>query len=268
MPIQLIDGSVFLHIPKTGGDWVASILKKEKLVTTSAYHRHFHAGEKHADFERSLYVGRHGTGRELLQTCGKKFLHKLRCGNTLEISKSVFRFCFVRHPLKWWESWWRFKKSRNWNPNGVPNDPTDWHVCTPLNGLGNDDFNSYMHNILLHRPGYVSELYGRFVWPGIAYIGQTENLCENLIEILQIRRLSFRKESIRKTDRANVSPSPAKTIEWDPHIKRKVILAEMPALIRYGYLTEEDCDTYNIPSSIRQTNLHLGHQTLNKEKMS
>ena len=40
MAIELVDGSIFLHIPKTGGNWVTQVLSESKLIKRQVGHKH------------------------------------------------------------------------------------------------------------------------------------------------------------------------------------------------------------------------------------
>ena len=47
MALRLIDNSVFIHIPKTGGTWVSKVLEDQNLVKN-------HKGSKHTTFDLLL----------------------------------------------------------------------------------------------------------------------------------------------------------------------------------------------------------------------
>lgn len=57
MAVILKDGSVFLHIPKTGGTWVTSVLRELGLARCSIGHRH-------ANWPHILAPGFQGVGRK------------------------------------------------------------------------------------------------------------------------------------------------------------------------------------------------------------
>lgn len=260
MAIKLIDNSIFLHIPKTGGDWVAHTLSLLDLATEENLAIHF-KGAKHDNWERSLYDGRYGTGRELVAYAIQMLFSKIKGIDTIKQQQDIFRFCFVRHPLKWWESWWKHKEfTKKWNPNGTANDPDHWSPLTQLNGLGMGDFNEFMHNVLTHRPGFATELFLSYARPGIGFVGRTETLRQDLTAVLKLRKLQFDNSIIENNDKINVSPVPVDKIDWDPDIKRQTMLAELPALMLFGYLTEADCDEYNIPRSCLKCNIIHGAQ--------
>ena len=65
---------------------------------------------------------------------------------------------------------------------GDAHDPYRWHPNAMLNGLGSSDFNTFVSNVNRKRPGFVTEMYGWYVRPGVHFVGRQENLAEDLIE--------------------------------------------------------------------------------------
>ncbi|MEM9017777.1 MAG: hypothetical protein AAGC68_12250, partial [Verrucomicrobiota bacterium] len=91
MALILKNGAVFLHIPKTGGTWVSKVLREEGLVACSMGHRH-------ANWLHLLAPGNQGLGRNL------EYAYKRV--RFLRPRPRPFLFCFVRHPLDWYESFY------------------------------------------------------------------------------------------------------------------------------------------------------------------
>ena len=141
MTIRLIDGSEFLHLPKTGGNWVTRVLEQNHLVERYIQH-------KHASYDLNLFGDRMGSGRQLVHLCSRlaagKFKRILGIPYDEPDAASCFRFCFVRHPLSWYESWWKYMKSRGWNDWGRKNSARYWDPNSLLNGLGSDNFNTFV----------------------------------------------------------------------------------------------------------------------------
>jgi hypothetical protein len=237
MSVRLIDGSEFLHIPKTGGSWVTEVLEACNLVDR-------HVGHMHANSDMNLVGDRVGKSFQLLKVVGQLSARKVR--KTLRLSfydpdeRGAYSFCFVRHPLSWYESWWKYMTGRGWNDWGKQNSLRDWHPNLALNGLGDSDFNAFVHNVVQARPGYVSELFFAFAKPGISFVGRTENLVDDLLYVLQSRAFNFDAEALSNRSRVNVSPSAKAAIEWDPDLRRTVMQLELPALAHFGYLGAED----------------------------
>jgi hypothetical protein len=226
MGVFLKCGAVFLHIPKTGGCWIEEALK----VTGQTHRGMFH---RHADMTRVM----HHTKFEKFRLRG--WIRDRRAGIPKQpMLGGTFRFSFVRHPLKWYESWWRFMESRNWNRWGTQGFASGWHPNSVLNGLGSHDFNEFIRNVVRTRPGYVTELYSRYTDERIDFVGKQESLVDDFISVLRQLNVSFDEEQIRQLAPVNVSRTPRERLEWDPQLRELVTKLEYPALVRYGYVKD------------------------------
>lgn len=247
MAIRLIDGSEFLHIPKTGGSWITRVLEENHLVAQKVRH-------KHVNYDLNLFGDRMGNGRQLMGFCSRLVANKIirTLGLSLEGPDAVpcFRFCFVRHPLSWYESWWRYMKARGWNDWGQQNSARYWDPNSMLNGLGSDDFNAFVENVIHVRPGYVSELFYSYTKPGISFIGKTENLREDTFFVLNKLGFSISSVSLNQLEKVNASKTPAEEVVWDEELRRVVMQLELPALIHFGYLNVEERMEFGIPETI------------------
>lgn len=216
MALVLKGGAVFLHIPKTGGNWVTVVLRECGLIAgTLCDHLH-----KHADL-RQVLADYHSAG--LLPSLRRR--------------PNPFLFCFVRHPLTWYESWFKYASSPKvrWRTFGDRRDVANWHPNALLNGLRAPDFNQFVRNVIERRPGYVTELYGWYTEPPVDFIGRQECLREDLIRVLQQLELDFDEQFIRNYRRFGVSPSPRTRITWDANLRDEVLRLEYAGLVRYGY---------------------------------
>lgn len=81
----VLDKAIFLHIPKTGGEWVRQVLWDAGLETE----RLDPGKQKHVDL---VWFRQHSQ------------------------YDRPFRFAFVRHPLSWYRSFWAFQELRKWRP--------------------------------------------------------------------------------------------------------------------------------------------------------
>jgi len=256
MAVRLVDGSEFLHIPKTGGTWVEHVLSSIGLVDR-------HIGHKHSDFDRNLYANRLGATRALATTVLELGVSRVMKGlkpDWYDEARGNIprkRFCFVRHPLAWYESWWRYMRGRGWNTWGEVNSANKWHPSAILNGLGSDDFNEFVANVLRVRPGYVSELYYSFVKPGVQFIGRTESLASDLVVILEKLGLSFDRQAVLAAPKVNESAPVKQAVEWDETLRELVIKTELPALAHFGYLSDEERKRYSVDQRFMPTNPHL-----------
>ena len=222
MALLLKDGSIFLHVPKTGGTWVSSVLHQCGLVRASLGHKH-----SDMDWLHSAIDNRRCRMRGLMD------LARIRRA----LKPGPFMFCFVRHPLDWFESWFKYmvQPSRAWCDWGDEKSLFGWHPNAVLNGCGSDDFNQFIRNVIAKRPGYATELFSGFARPQIGAVGRQESLREDLVRVLKRLELDFDEDFVRGFDPVHVSPEPARDIEWDPELRREMLVLESVALRRFGY---------------------------------
>jgi hypothetical protein len=148
-----------------------------------------------------------------------------------------FVFCFVRHPLSWYESWFKYMSQpalewRSWGGN----KRSSWHPNAPLDGLGSPNFNQFVTNVCDRCPGYVSEMYDSYTQSPTSFVGRTERLREDLLDALSRAGLDQAAESVlAEKPPARVSPKPTETLDWDPAVRARVLELERPSLEKYGF---------------------------------
>lgn len=220
MASVLKNGSVFLHIPKTGGKWVSQVLHDLGLVAWETPH-------KHADLDHFAD----------LPTRSTSMLGRLVRTVRYRVPVNPLVFCFVRNPISWYESWFSYmsQPALAWRDYGADGDPHHWHPNSPLNGLGDADFNTFVRRVLQRRPGYVTELYGLYTRAPRLFVGRQESLADDLIRLLRQMDVKFDEQAIRSRGRVGASRQSDEHPRWDPGLLREVALAEHGGLVRYGY---------------------------------
>lgn len=78
MPGMLLPRSRFLHVPKTGGNWVSHVLRD--------------------------------------QFPGLRRMPKIHTTRRSAPNQDAFTFAFVRHPLTWYQSYFSYKQGKGWDP--------------------------------------------------------------------------------------------------------------------------------------------------------
>jgi hypothetical protein len=233
MALVLKSGAVFLHIPKTGGNWVTKVLQECNLIDSSV-------GPKHADINRLFLpwsggmagaAGVVGHEKTLIRYLLRKKLGPLRNGKP-------FLFCFVRNPFSWLESYFKYmsQPTQHWLHWGNEYDPNKWHPTSMLNGTGDLDFNQYLQNIIKVRPGYVTEMFGWYTTPEMDFIGKQENLKADLVNVLKKLNLSFSEDFIMNYPMVGTSLMPENKLVWDDKLRKEIYKLEYAGFVRYGYL--------------------------------
>jgi hypothetical protein len=225
MTCLLTNGSVFFHIPKTGGTWVYNILKKNGLV--KARLGHVHADFFHAYWNHALHSPSKVLRIALTNVFGTASING-------RMPENPHSFCFVREPLSWYESYWKFMQGLGWPVWGNESDPRDWHPCACLNGLGSDDFSLFLKGVVEKRPGFATELFGWYTKSKNTLVGRQEHLANDFLNILGQLGLSPGGD-FKNNRKENVSKKPEKEIKWDPHLARDIVHLESAGYRRYQY---------------------------------
>lgn len=239
MALLLHSGAIFLHVPKTGGSFITSVLNDLGLVRRTL-------GHIHAD--RSRVPSRAGqySPVELLAENVKSRLPVVVKQRGKSIHRSIgqsqtaqgparrpFTFCFVRDPLCWYESFWSYMTRRAGPDWSREPDLLGWHPCAPLAHLGHGDFAGFMEAVVRDEPGFVTQLYGRYVMDGIDFVGRQESLTDDLVSLLERLDVPHNGDAIRSRDAVNTSRTDR--IEWPSDLRAEVERLEYSARVRFGY---------------------------------
>lgn len=232
MAIILKNGAIFLHIPKTGGNWVTKILEELDLIKKKVSYKHAGVDQffaQHIAFAQYTAFSPYDSGL-------KAFL-KQTARRILKPKDKLYMFCFVRNPLSWYESWFKYMEqpSRQWRLWGDEYDIYDWHPNSVLNDLGQNSFGQFVRNVNAKRPGYVTELYGWYTKPQIDFIGKQESLADDFIKVLKIMNIKFDEDFVRNYGEVGASPTPEREVTWPDDLKLETALFEYAGMVRYGY---------------------------------
>lgn len=170
----LLPKSVFIHVPKTGGQWVIAALENSGVPVRLLGVVHSSADE--------LVVEPEGAGR-------------------------AFSFAFVRHPLSWYQSMWAHQTDDAWESI----DAAEWFTPRWLGfwaeftaHCASFDFNEFVRKCVNHYPGgLVSTLYRSYT-EGCTFVGRQERLADDLVQALECAGESFDPLKLLATPTRNV----------------------------------------------------------------
>lgn len=192
------DNFVFLHIPKTGGMWVSSVLRRS--ATT------FMLGHQHSHFPQLLDIKDEQWYNDRLI------------------------FTMIRHPITWYQSVWSFRMKSGWKMNH-PLDANcasnDFHTF-----VGNvlkykpDGWVTWLY-----------EQYINFVPGGIGYIAKIENGSKDLKTALSMANVKYDSSIIDNPHRVNDSDLDGKPSKyWAKYTSElfdRVMAVESKVISRY-----------------------------------
>jgi len=202
MPCLILPKSRFLHIPKTGGKWVQQALQAGGM-----------------EFEKWPVA---------------------HCGLAEAPEPDLFTFAFVRNPLTWLQSIWRYRMARDWPRGGQA-----FRIAAPgkdIEPLFSDSFAEFVKNFLDECPGYCSWLFERFVGTRgapIDYIGKQETLAADLVGALEAAGEEFNRDRLIMFPPYHMTDK-TWNADYTPELAAAVIMAEREAIGRFGY--GEDCE--------------------------
>lgn len=166
------DKTVFYHIPKTGGIWV----------------------------KKALWRGgvNYGRCKEIHSTHWLRREHSVPELVAKEHKDGMFSFCFVRHPVEWYISFWCYRlRSKILDLRS----PADWHW--------QNVFEEFVIDMLrAHPTGFITNLYQCYIGRNadqIDFIGRQEYLADDLVKALTIAGEKFDEQELRKAPWMNVA---------------------------------------------------------------
>lgn len=236
MALLLKDGSIFLHIPKTGGSWISKVLEEQYIVKRKI--SHIHSDLDHLmDYVQpasSILEILTGQIKPYLKVGVKRVINKHAISKVGIEGRFPFVFCFVRHPYTWYESYWSYMTDEGWPLLGDTKSVRKWHPCSELNDLRHLRFSEFISAIIDLRPGFLSNLYARYIDSRIAFVGKQENLIEDVLRVIHFLGMEVDANKIRRYGKVNAS-SGKSLYEWPRFGKKEIYRLEFPVFRKYNY---------------------------------
>lgn len=196
MPAIRTERLLFLHVPKTGGSYVAGALQATLGIPA-------------IDFSDS------GDPRERRGHAGLRSFP----------DSDLFTLAFVRHPLSWYRSFWSYRMRRGWRMD----HPLD-------RAARSEDFNEFAAGVTQRLPGYLSLLFGEFIGPReqpIDFIGRYERLTDDLCEALRLGGEPFDEDALRAYRPVNTTDYARHPVHYEPDVAWRLALAEHETIERF-----------------------------------
>ena len=162
--------ALFLHVPKTGGLFIQNFVKGKQVG-----YRHSHIN----------LIG------------------------TVAYDSSIFKFCFIRPPDQWYQSYWQM------NMKMKPEAPWSFHEPHLLfhpnweidPECGSDDLNTFVRNCA-GLNGYLVKMYKQYIESNgakVDFVGRTETLRKDLSTVLDHIGVKHNKARLKKMPKLNQS---------------------------------------------------------------
>ena len=177
---------LFIHVPKTGGTWVKKAMESGGVSVSV---------EGPAVHPRIWELDRRGR----------------------------YTFAFVRDPLSWWGSEWKFRRFHGYRE--YRDHPYDRWL-----DLG---FDRFLEKVVDECPGYLSRVYEHHLGPiddSIDFVGHYESLGDDLVKALRLAGEEFDEKSVRAVPVTNESGCPVWVV---PKLLKALQEAEQPAYERF-----------------------------------
>lgn len=204
----LLKNSVFIHTPKTAGQWVAAALDHAGLIVDTI-------GPVHASPDEIV--------------------------STPAVNEREFTFTFVRHPASWYQSMWSHQMDEGWDAIDDPEWFTPrwvefWAEFTKT--CRSNSFDQFVRNCIDHYPsGLVSGLYETYT-SECDFVGRQEYLSTDLQIALDKAGERYNPARLLSTQPRNVrgqKPRRKSATGYTRDLIELVYKTEVNTIERYGY---------------------------------
>ena len=213
-------GLLLLHVPRTGGTWLGEAVTR--IDPTAEL------------WERRAYPW--------LPKAHPVFGHF----NQEERSRVKLVAAFVRHPIRYYESVWRYMRHFDGRDRKRMYTRWPWHPMALAAEVYDDDFNVWAQRMLLQGRDWVTRMFELYVGPGggevTSFIGRAETLVEDTAALLKLCKRPCDLEVLRAVGQVNTMPT--YKIEWKPWLRDLVLDEEDRTIARFYSKATEDRRLY------------------------
>ncbi|MBU0459048.1 sulfotransferase family protein [Patescibacteria group bacterium] len=228
-----LPNSVFFHIPRTGGTWVRHAIKNAEI---KSYEVNCFFCKKSSEYNNTSY-----------------FHNNFDTVNT-SVLEGKFRFAFVRHPLRFYQSIWKYKMVCGWDKDN------DFDMA-----CASDSFEEYVDNCFkFSERGMVTSIYQWYLGEDLSYVdfvGKQEYLYLDLVTALTLAGENFDEEKLFSTSLKNNFSGNIdlpEQCEYSPALKQRVLDREEWVLKIFNYEDEpvDFIPNVNISNTNSSSNNH------------
>ena len=217
MAIVLKNGYVFLHIPKTGGEWFTTCLNRANLTVGEV-------GEKHCDIQG---LGKYRTR----QTPTKRVIEFYR---RLYLSDSPITFTLIRNPIDWYCSYWSFRNDNKWEFHGKIGSIKKYHPWNELSLFDGMEFNDFVDHVTKKQPGIYTHLVNSYLFNSGCIPIRLENLVTDMETVLRQSDYSKLYEVLSEIPASNKSSSSKQLKEsMTEKVKQKIAFSDQFFISKY-----------------------------------
>jgi len=217
--------ALFLHIPRTGGSWIERAFLRWGIGQVKRYD----VADRYRPRKHTL-------------------LGYYRNQSLIDVE---FVFSFVRHPVSYYESVWRWLTSAmDVRKKDFGNDKRPWSPNTEAYKWYRPKFTDWVELMLEHQPGWVTRLFELYIGPEkgefCCYVGRMESLLDDFCEVMSLlgydKQVDKNKgERIHYTNSVRCAVVPR--VIWPEDLRQQVERTER-LIIRRFYSEETMTDRF------------------------
>lgn len=230
----VLPNSIFLPVPRTGGTWLYRVIERhidEKKWEAEVIHN-----KNTLTTPYCLYKNPNHTGH-----CWITYKHrgKIRRDDRFPDKPA---FCFVRHPLTWYRSYWIYRTmlKKRWSVRACELDRkyvnASKSIGRPVKGkeCNQDDFERFLKIAIGFPRPFLSWMYSGFT-KDCEFVGKQEALKKDIIHIFNSVGEEYDKNIIKTIAPQNIAGQKFKRFKISENIASDLMDKEYKIVDQYNY---------------------------------